>query len=921
MSAMPQLSADPAGLDTILLGVTQLNPASGIWHVDAGGGELDFLPYSAVLDEARCILGGLRASGVGTRDKVVLSLESARQAIPALWACILGGFIPCPVLPSRADADQLAAQLRGLGILLDQPWVVTTEAIRREMPPAAQEATLALETLSDSAPDPTAHMADGNDVALLMLTSGSTGNAKAVQLTHANLLASMTAKINRLAVTGDDVTMNWISFDHIAAVEMHLMPLLAGASQLHVGPQFILSEPLRFLKLIDSFRVTVTFTPNFLMGKINDAIAQESHDLPIDLSSIRHIICGGEAVVCATGRRFLDQLEPFGLDRKVLLPAFGMTETCAGSVFSGDFPQIDDDSQYASLGYPITGVEARIVDDNNELSPDHVVGHLQIRGSVVFVGYLNNDEANQAAFTADGWFRTGDLGFLANGRLTLAGRSKDTIIVNGVNYFSHDLETVLERLEGIARSSVAAFPTRAPAADSEDLVVTFQSTVPVDDEAGLHRLITAIRSSTVLHWGFRPTLILPLAREEIPKTSLGKIQRSLLRRRLESGQYESQIQSVAEIARRQLGGYSAPQGDAEIKLTDIYAEMFGMQPGTVSATASFLDLGGTSLDILLLKRHVEIRFGIKNVPVMWLLTAPTARALAERISSGEQEDPEHYDPLVALQRTGSKTPLFCVHPGVGEVLVFVNLAKYFLHERPFFALRARGFEEGEQPFSSFAEMVDCYVDAIRSEQPHGPYAVAGYSYGGAVAFEIAKELEAVGEKVDFVGVFNLPPHIKSRMHELDFVEGAVNLAFFLSLITKEQAAELPKLLRKSLPPHDLQLDYLLSIASKDRLAELNLDLPKFKAWVELANSMVGLGRTYEPSGTVESLSVFYAIPLHGTKEDWLHHELSKWDGFSRGPNRYIDVPGEHYTLMGPEHVGTFQGILRKELERALGDDR
>ncbi len=109
-----------------------------------------------------------------------------------------------------------------------------------------------------------------------------------------------------------------------------------------------------------------------------------------------------------------------------------------------------------------------------------------------------------------------------------------------------------------------------------------------------------------------------------------------------------------------------------------------------------------------------------------------------------------------MQLSGEKTPLFCVHPGVGEVLVFVNLAQYFVGDRPFYALRARGLNEGEQPFTSFAEMVETYVAAIRKRQPHGPYAVAGYSFGGAVAFEIAKVLEAAGERVDFVGSFNLP---------------------------------------------------------------------------------------------------------------------------------------------------------------------
>jgi thioesterase domain-containing protein len=120
------------------------------------------------------------------------------------------------------------------------------------------------------------------------------------------------------------------------------------------------------------------------------------------------------------------------------------------------------------------------------------------------------------------------------------------------------------------------------------------------------------------------------------------------------------------------------------------------------------------------------------------------------------------------------------------------------------------------------------------------------------------------------------------------------------LINKKQSLELPAQLRE-LPP-ERQPEYLLQIAPKERLAELDLNLEKFTAWVELAHALTGLGRTYQPSGTVRSMSVFYAIPLRGTKEDWLAKELKRWDDFTEEPNRYIDVPGEHYTLMNPQHV-------------------
>jgi thioesterase domain-containing protein len=272
-----------------------------------------------------------------------------------------------------------------------------------------------------------------------------------------------------------------------------------------------------------------------------------------------------------------------------------------------------------------------------------------------------------------------------------------------------------------------------------------------------------------------------------------------------------------------------------------------------------------------------------------------------------------FDPIVPLQLTGRKTPLFCVHPGTGDILSFVNLAQYFANERPFYALRARGFDQGDECFRSFDDMVFSYADAIRLRQPRGPYAVAGYSYGGPVAFEIAKVLEARGEHVAFIGSIDMPPRM---LYLYDSIGCAVNLAFLLSLIDERQAAELPNQLRAAKPAPD-PCEYLIQIASQERIAELDLDLPRFRVWAEVAQSLLTIGKTHCPSGMVESMSVFYAQPLCGTKEDWLMRQLRRWDDFTRTANRYIEVAGGHYTLMDHKHVATFQVVLRTEIDRAL----
>jgi acyl-CoA synthetase (AMP-forming)/AMP-acid ligase II/thioesterase domain-containing protein/acyl carrier protein len=903
----------PKSLAEMLLRAAQRHPHLGVRLISAERDDQAMLvTYPTLLNDARRILGGLMAYNRPPGANVALLLERPGDIIPAFWACVLGGYVPCPLAPIRNDPERWTRHFAHVNALLDHPLLVTTGAWLKDL--GSDVIAADLSHLRVGKPWGPTYEAGLTDPAVLMLTSGSTGNSKAVVLTHGNLIASMAGKAERQQWTAADVALNWIAFDHVAALlEVHMVAQYAGALQVHIEPTAVLADPLLFLRLIDRHRVSMAFAPNFLLGQINSMLqsprASALQPLQLDLSCLRHIVTGGEANVVETGRRFLDLLAPHGLAHDVLRPAFGMTETSAASIYSHEFPNGDANREFASVGMPITGFRMRVVDDDGTPVPTGQPGELQVCGPMVFGRYYNNQEATRAAFTADGWFRTGDLGRIEAGRLNLVGRSKDSIIVSGVNYFSHELEAALEQLEGIERSFVAAFPTRSKGADTEQLVVTFATTFPSDDETRLYQLTIAVRSTAVLLWGFRPAMILPLPKSAFPKTSLGKIQRALVRQRLEAGEFAAYEAHIAGVTSHQLGDYTPPQGLEELAVAEIYAELFGLDPEHVSATASFFDLGGTSLDIIKLKLKLEQQLGVTDVPLVHILQNPSVRELARR-------DKTAYDPIVPLQLTGSKTPLFCVHPGVGEVLVYVSLANYFVNERPFYALRARGFNEGEKYFETFDEMVRTYVDAIRKRQPHGPYAIAGYSFGAPVAFEIAKELESQGERVAFVGCIDETPFLAEPSHRLEGVEGPLHVAFLLALIDRKQLNELPHQLSGALRAED-PCDYLVQIAPPERLAELDLDLPKFRVWAALSRSLVLLGQSYVPSGSVESMTVFYAHPLHGTKQDWVN-DVKRWDNFSRAPNRYIDVAGEHHTLMGKQHVTGFQAVLRAEIDRALG---
>jgi thioesterase domain-containing protein len=249
-------------------------------------------------------------------------------------------------------------------------------------------------------------------------------------------------------------------------------------------------------------------------------------------------------------------------------------------------------------------------------------------------------------------------------------------------------------------------------------------------------------------------------------------------------------------------------------------------------------------------------------------------------------------------------------------MLYVSLAKYFTSERPFHALRARGFGQGEEFFATWDEMVDHYVAAIRANQPRGPYAVAGYSYGGAVAFEIAKRLEAAGERVAFVGVISQIPHIGALMHG-DYLEQSTSLAAYLGLITPGRKLELRESLRGL--DREGQTAGVIDAASKARLSELDLDADGFANWAALVYRLIELERDYRPTGSVEALTVLFERTPEDAEEPpmWDPDELRAWEPFSRSPARYVEVVGEHDILLGPRYVEVVQAALRKELDRAL----
>jgi len=544
----------PSTLPGVLLRAATYAARQCVVHVQSDGTELE-QSYTQLLDDARRVVGGLRALGLEPGARLILQLGSSEDFLVGFWACQLGGFVPVPMAAVRqldsegADAQRLVAAWR----LLAHPTILA-DALCTEMF-AADRAELghgqmniaSIVDMRGYLPDLRVEKSGADEVALMLLTSGSTGVPKAVCQSHRALLSRSAAWASANGDSVDDVTFNWMPLDHVGGIVMwHLRDVFLGCRQIHASSEYILRDPLRWLDAVDRHRVTNTWAPNFAYALIVDQV-EKVRAGKWDLSCVRYFLNGGESIVARNARQFLRVLEPHRLKATSMLPAWGMSETCSGVTFDDEFrlDSSSDDDRYVCVGRPIPGTAIRIVDTEDKVVPQGTVGRLQVKGTTVTSGYFNAPETTRDSFTADGWFITGDLASMRDGRVTITGREKDVIIINGINYGCHQVEAAVEEVDGVDVSNTAACAVRSRVTGKEGFAVFFTTLRETDAE--LKPLLVDIRKRVLERVGIVPDYLLPVRPAAIPKTSIGKIQRVQLRDRFEAGEFDLLARRVRRL--------------------------------------------------------------------------------------------------------------------------------------------------------------------------------------------------------------------------------------------------------------------------------------------------------------------------------------------------------------------------------------
>ncbi len=561
---LPEEPDGPATLPDLL----RRAPAdTAIIHVAADGTERAST-YGALLEAAQRVLGRLRRSGLDAGDTVILQLERTEDILHAFWACMLGGIRPVITsVPVAYDTDSRSLDhLKHVWALLDRPPILAAdsrvEAIRHSA--LGEGKVAAIEDLRDGPPDPVAHQSAPDDIAFFTLSSGSTGLPKAVTITHRNVLARARGVNLLCGHDAADVILNWLPFDHIGSIsDWHIRCVALGCRLVYAPKELVLGRPLRWLDLIHRHRITHSWAPNFAYSLVTAALKTERPG-DWDLSCVRGLLTAGEMITETATRDFLGGLAPYGLAPSVLRTAFGMAEMGSGTTYHLPRPgrsltfhhiardslggalrvaDADDDTavSFASLGAVIPGMSVRIVDDRQQVVPEGIAGYVHFSGAAVSPGYYRTPEAN-AVFLADGWFDTGDVGFIRDRELVLTGRADAGIIINGANFYNNEIESAVEQVDGITASFTAACAVRDTMDDAQKLAVFFHT--PLTGDAVLPPLLRAIQTRLAKQLGIKADYLIPVDQETIPKTAIGKIQHKRLIRQFQEGAFAAVVERV-----------------------------------------------------------------------------------------------------------------------------------------------------------------------------------------------------------------------------------------------------------------------------------------------------------------------------------------------------------------------------------------
>jgi acyl-CoA synthetase (AMP-forming)/AMP-acid ligase II len=496
--------------------------------------------YGRLWEQSGRFAAALRRANLAPGDKVCLIYPTCVEFFATFLGALRMGAVPVPLYPTlgveataRIFRDSQAVAVATIGWFrsgVDQS-VALAPGIRTVLEPPDLDAEAAA---------PPLHQATENELAFLQYTSGSTGHPRGVMLTHRNVMHTVRFMAVAAGLTAEDRVVSWLPLYHdMGLIGCCFTPPLTATPLWLLPPD--LRNPRQWLELITEVRATFTVSPDF---GYRNCVRNVRDGSQLDLSSLKGALSGAEPVRLSTIQAFERQ---FGL-KNVILPCYGLAEaTLAVAIWPRNTPlRLDPTGRFVSSGRACPGVEVCIRAPAGEagaeagaLGPD-AEGEICVKSPGVMRGYYNNPEATARVFTADGWLRTGDLGFLdGQGYLFVTGRLKDVMILGGENVAPADIEEIVDHVPGVRYGAAVGIDSERTGTQRLHVVAE------VRDEDGSAEAYRTLAREIVqrIHTGrgHRPARVLLVRAGSIPKTSSGKIQRARLAEMIQADELRDRL--------------------------------------------------------------------------------------------------------------------------------------------------------------------------------------------------------------------------------------------------------------------------------------------------------------------------------------------------------------------------------------------
>ncbi|MFG2978205.1 amino acid adenylation domain-containing protein [Streptomyces sp. NPDC048331] len=849
-----------------------------------GGGER--WSYARLASAAENVAGRLCALGAPANARIGVAMNRSPLTMAVLLGVLRAG---CAVVPM--DVGYPPARLATM-VEQARPFRVVAEAAHAHL---AGDPALLLPAESVASPAPGGGPAapagsgpGGEDTAYVLFTSGSTGTPKGVVMPHRTLAALVAWQATAPSAVPGGVTLQFapLSFD-ISFQE--IFSTLCSGGTLCLADDARRRDMPALLRLLDRERVEQVFLPPVALQQL----AESAGALGVTPTALRSVITCGEQL------RVTPEIRAFcaGLPGAVLENHYGPTETHVVTAFTMD----GDPAAFPALppiGRAVDGAEVHVLDKRMRPVPIGARGDVYLGGNFLADGYEGRPDLTKERFLphpfADGGQRlyyTGDVGMvLPGGDVVFLGRDDAQVKVRGFRVEPAEVELAVTGLaHGFPGLRDAAVVARERA-DGETFLAAFLLGEGTDEDLagvreGLRAVLPAHMVPSHLQWVSR-----------WPLTPSGKRDDAALRR--------------TPLAAPGRAPDTGPRDAYERTLTEMMADTLGLD--AVGTHDSLFDLGGTSLTAMRLVVRIERLYRVR-LPLADFVATPTPAGLAARLRDGGAE--AAFDPLVPLRPQGTRPPLFMVHPMGGTVLCYVAFARHFPADRPLYAFQAAGADPGTTPLGTVEDLADSYLTALRRVRPHGPYTIGGWSFGGFVAFEIARRLRAQGERVTLLVVDTTALDQGPRSSHDD---EAMLEWFFHELLWPRDGGTAPA---PAVPggagPAEERFAAMARVAGERGILPADSSGSVVRRLFDVYRANWQATLAYRPPREDQDLTLVRAaepLPtvlsaMHGAARTRHQDPCNGWSAVTGGRIRTVRVPGDHLTMMEEPHVARLASIL------------